>query len=36
VTLRRVGSKEPPANPAAHCQPPADPAVYAASRDQID
>ena len=36
VTLRRVGSKEPPVNPAAHCQPPVDPAVYATTRDQIN
>ncbi|MBX9840419.1 MAG: translation initiation factor 2 [Xanthobacteraceae bacterium] len=36
VTLRRAGSKEPPANPGAHCQPPADPAVVAAARDQIN
>jgi hypothetical protein len=36
VTLRRVGSKEPPVNPAAHCLPPVDPAVYAATRDQVN
>jgi hypothetical protein len=36
VTLQRVGSKEPPVNPAAHCKPPVDPAVYAATRDQIN
>lgn len=29
VTLRRVGSREAPANPAANCQPPMDPQVMA-------
>lgn len=37
VTLKRVGSRDyEGSNPTGHCNPPVDPAVYAARRDGVD